>query len=82
MFAPILSALNVAGGGVAFAPSPRFVSDGGFSARSSVNNSGVSKAEIQDAMEKAVAKIKVVSTIEDIRKADKNYSTIQDRQNF
>lgn len=82
MFAPILSALNVAGGGVAFAPSPRFGNDGGYSARSAVNNNGVSKAEIQDAMEKAVAKIKVVSTIEDIRKADKNYSTIQDRQNF
>lgn len=82
MFAPILSALNVAGGGVAFAPTPKFMSDGGYSARSAVNNNGMSKADIQDAMEKAVSKIKVAVAVEDFRKADKNYSNIQDRANF
>lgn len=82
MFAPILSMLNVAGGGVAFAPSPVFSNDGGYSARSAVNNSSMSEDQMQRAMEKAFEKIKIYATVEDIKKADKNYTSIEDRANY
>jgi hypothetical protein len=82
MFAPILSMLNEAGGGVAFAHSPTFNNDGGFASRQAVRENSLTQDQIQDAMEKAVAKIKVVTTVEDYRKADLNYTKIQDRSNY
>jgi hypothetical protein len=82
MFAPILSMLNEAGGGTAFAHSPTFNSDGGFASRQAVSSNALTPDQIQTAMEKAVAKIKVAVAVEDYRKADQNYTKIQDRSNY
>ncbi|MEI8204598.1 MAG: hypothetical protein WCH34_16375, partial [Bacteroidota bacterium] len=82
LFAPILSMLNEAGGGTAFAPSPMFNSDGGFASRQAVSSNALTPDQIQAAMEKAVAKIKVAVAVEDYRKADQNYTKIQDRSNY
>ena len=82
MYGDLLSAINVAGGGIAFSSTPRFTNDGGYTARSASNGSGVTEDQIQRAMEKAVAKIKVVTTIEDFRKADDNYTDVQARGTF
>lgn len=82
MYGDLLSAINVAGGGIAFSSTPRFINDGGYTARSASNGSGVTEDQIQRAMEKAVAKIKVVTTIEDFRKADDNYTDVQARGTF
>lgn len=88
LFRPILSAINEAGGGVRFETggivSKGFsYNDGGFASRT-FNNSdnSLSESQIERAMEKAVSKIKVLATIEDIRKADENYTKIEDRANF
>ena len=82
MYGDLLSAINVAGGGIAFSSTPRFTNDGGYTARKSNESSGISKEDIQDAMERAVAKINVRIAIEDIRKADQNYTDVQARGTF
>ncbi|MEI8086556.1 MAG: hypothetical protein WCG93_10110, partial [Paludibacter sp.] len=82
LFAPILSMLNEAGGGTAFAPSPIFNSDGGYSVRQSKADAGLTEEQMQAAMEKAFVKLKIYTTIEDIKKGDKNYTKIQDRSNY
>jgi hypothetical protein len=82
MFAPILSILNEAGGGSAFASSPTFNSDGGYSVRQSQRDAALTEEQLQAAMEKAFSKLKIYTTIEDIKKADKNYTLIEDRANY
>lgn len=79
MFLPLLSAINQAGGGVPFTTP---LSDGGFAVRAVQSGYKLSFEEMQLAMENAVSKVKVVTTIEDIRKGDLNYSEIEDRATF
>ena len=87
------SMINEMGGGIplgsksastifASGGTPKFTNDGGYTARKSNESSGISKEDIQDAMERAVAKINVRIAIEDIRKADQNYTDVQARGTF
>jgi hypothetical protein len=78
MFAPLLSAINEAGGGVPFV---RPLSDGGYAARSSTQR-GATVEEIKLAVEEAVSTVKIYTTIEDIRKGDRRYSEIEDRATY
>ena len=76
MFAPLLSAINVAGGGIPFAAP---MSDGGYAARSSIASGGFSQEQLEAAIAKAVSSVKMYVTVEDIRKADANYSKVEAR---
>ncbi|MCL2596262.1 MAG: hypothetical protein FWD66_01080 [Paludibacter sp.] len=68
MFAPLLSAMNVAGGGVPFA---RPLSDGGYSIRSSRNqNQPITAKE----MAKIINDMKIFTAIEDINDEQQVYS--------
>lgn len=79
------SALNEAAGGVKFASggiaSTMFMHDGGFSQRY-YYNTNLSKEDLREAMSEAVKEIKIYTTVEDIRKADKNYTDIENRSIF
>ena len=79
MFAPILSAINEAGGGVAFT-NTRY-NDGGYAARRAVNNT-ITSDSIAEAVSKALGKLKIYTTIEDINKGQTNYTKIADRGNY
>lgn len=78
MFAPLLSAINEAGGGDRLVPYSGILRDGGYAVRT-INRSELSKSDISDAMEKAVKKVKIYTTVEDIRREDKLYSEIEHR---
>jgi hypothetical protein len=60
--------------------------DGGFRQRQVVTSSNAHKEELKQdtkqAMKEAVSKIKVYTTIEDIKKADKNYTNVEERANY
>lgn len=79
MFAPILSAINEAGGGIAFT-NTRY-NDGGYAARRAVNNT-ITSDSIAEAVSKALGKLKIYTTIEDINKGQTNYTKIADRGNY
>lgn len=72
MFAPLLSAINQAGGGIPFvAP----LSDGGFTSRSVAQpNSTLTKADIVEAMKE----LKLYLALDDFHKANKDYTEIED----
>jgi hypothetical protein len=78
LFAPLLSAINEAGGGIPFV---RPLSDGGYAARNTRRNE-ITPDEIKKAMEDAISKLKVYTTIEDIRREDRNYSDIEARASY
>ena len=78
MYAPILSAINEAGGGSRLA---RPVRDGGYASRHS-SAAGVTAAEMQRAFSEAVSRIRVVATVEDIRRGDANYVRIENRGRY
>jgi hypothetical protein len=79
LFGPILSAMNVAGGGDAFSNQPYIIPDGGYAVRQAISSgNGITGAEMNEIMKQ----LKVYSTIQDIRKADVNYSKIEDRGSF
>jgi hypothetical protein len=75
MFGGLLSEINQAGGGVAFSSG-----DGGYGMRT--GGIGLTAQEVENAMLKAVGRIKVVATIDDIKKADSNYISISDGGSF
>lgn len=72
-FEPLLSAINMAGGGVPFGPMP---SDGGFASRYAMQE-GVSERTIAKAVERGIKSLKIYTTIEDIRRADRKYTQIE-----
>lgn len=72
-FEPLLSAINMAGGGVPFGPMP---SDGGFASRYAMQE-GVSEQAIAKAVEKGLKTVKIYTTVEDIRRADRKYTQIE-----
>ena len=78
MFAPLLSAINEAGGGVPFS---RPLSDGGYSARHA-SSAGVTLGDMRAALAEAVSQIRVVATVEDIRREDANYMQIRNRARY
>jgi Sec-independent protein translocase protein TatA len=78
MFAPLLSAINEVGGGIPFAAP---YSDGGFASRTVTAAGGLSKRDIESAMEKAVSKVKVYLTVDDYRRAERNYTDINEIMN-
>lgn len=73
LFEPLLSAINMAGGGVPFGPMP---SDGGFASRYAMQE-GVSERTIAKAVERGIKSLKIYTTIEDIRRADRKYTQIE-----
>lgn len=72
-FEPLLSAINMAGGGIPFGPMP---SDGGFASRYATQE-GVSEQAIAKAVEKGLKTVKIYTTVEDIRRADRKYTQIE-----
>nr|DAQ55719.1 MAG TPA: tail tape measure protein [Caudoviricetes sp.] len=75
MFLPLLSALNQLGGGVPFT---RPGSDGGYTIRSTAPSSaGITAGEMKNTIRDAFAEVKVVATIEDIRREDAKYVDIE-----
>lgn len=75
MFLPLLSALNQLGGGVPFT---RPGADGGYTIRSASSPStGLTAKEMKDTIKEAFADVKVVATIEDIRREDAKYLDIE-----
>lgn len=77
MFLPLLSAINQAGGGVPFvAP----YSDGGYAARYEAEK--IDRASIAQAVRAGISDLKIYTTIEDIRRADRRYTQVESRGNF
>lgn len=77
MFLPLLSAINQAGGGVPFvAP----YSDGGYAARYEAEK--IDRSSIAQAVRAGLADLKIYTTIEDIRRADRRYTQVESRGNF
>lgn len=77
MFLPLLSAINQAGGGVPFvAP----YSDGGYAARYEAEK--IDRSSIAQAVRAGLADMKIYTTIEDIRRADRRYTQVESRGNF
>lgn len=75
MFLPLLSALNQLGGGVPFT---RPGSDGGYTIRSTAPSpGGITAGEMKNTIRDAFADVKVVATIEDIRREDAKYVDIE-----
>lgn len=72
-FEPLLSAINMAGGGIPFGPMP---SDGGFASRYATQE-GLSEQAIAKAVEKGLKTVKIYTTVEDIRRADRKYTQIE-----
>ena len=72
-FEPLLSAINMAGGGIPFGPMP---SDGGFASRYATQE-GLSEQTIAKAVEKGLKTVKIYTTVEDIRRADRKYTQIE-----
>lgn len=80
MFLPLLSAINELGGGVPFT---KVGSDGGYAIRSFAEASEpMSRLDMERAIQKAFGQVRVIATIEDIRRGDANYVQIQNRANF
>lgn len=77
MFLPLLSAINQAGGGVPFvAP----YSDGGYAARYEAEK--IDRSSIAQAVRAGIAEMKIYTTIEDIRRADRRYTQVESRGSF
>ena len=72
-YAPLLSAINQAGGGVPFV-SP--ASDGGYTARTIANGGGISKEEMKEVMKESFGELKIYTAIDDVRRANTKYSNI------
>lgn len=72
-YEPLLSAISVAGGGIPFGPMP---SDGGFASRYATQE-GLSEQAIAKAVEKGLKTVKIYTTVEDIRRADRKYTQIE-----
>lgn len=80
MFLPLLSDINELGGGVPFT---KVGSDGGYAIRSFAEASEpMNRLDMEKAIQKAFGQVRVIATIEDIRRGDANYVQIQDRANF
>ncbi len=89
----IASVINEAGGGIPLTTPVRSnmyatggvtsfkFQDGGYVTRH-VNDNGLSKEEIKEAMREAVKEVKIYTTIEDIRREDKKYSEIEQSATF
>jgi len=82
MYAALASMQNTPTSSTFHAQTPRFVNDGNYSARKLNESTTLTKEDIRDAMKEAVSGIKPVVTIEDIRKADQNYTEVQARGTF
>lgn len=77
MFLPLLSAINQAGGGVPFvAP----YSDGGYAARYEAEK--IDRSSIAQAVRAGISDLKIYTTIEDIRRADRRYTQVESRGTF
>jgi hypothetical protein len=81
MFAPLLSAINEAGGGVPFVSS---YSDGGFAMRDYQRTStqGLTSEAIAGAVKEAVQEVKIYTAIEDINEGSKRYTAVTDSSKY
>ena len=60
-----------------------FQNDGGYQNRMVSNNDGMIPEQMKQAMKEALKEMKApIVTVEDIKKADTNYTKLQDRANF
>ena len=73
MYTPLLSAINQAGGGVAF--------DGGYAMRNFAGG-GLSAKDIERIVEKTLSSQKIFVAVEDIRRGDKRFAKIESRSNW
>ena len=73
MYTPLLSAINQAGGGVAF--------DGGYAMRNFAGG-GLSAKDIERIVEKTLISQKIFVAVEDIRRGDKRFAKIESRGNW
>ena len=73
MYTPLLSAINQAGGGVAF--------DGGYAMRNFAGG-GLSAKDIERIVEKTLSSQKIFVAVEDIRRGDKRFAKIESRGNW
>ena len=78
-FLPLLSAINEAGGGVPFV---RPLSDGGFAARYAMSGGNITKSELSQAIKDGFKDVKIIATVEDIRREEAHYINIENRANF
>lgn len=81
MFAPLLSAINEAGGGVPFVSTS---SDGGFAMRDYRRNEtqSLTSEAIANAVKDAVQEVKIYTAIEDFNEGTKRYAAITDSSKF
>lgn len=77
MFLPLLSAINQAGGGVPFTA---FGADGGYALRAGTSSrSGMTRADMESAIEESFGRVRVVVAVEDIRRGEDNYAMVESR---
>lgn len=79
MFLPELSMINKLGGGVPFT---KPLSDGGFAVRSFAQGGVVQNNNNNEELIEAIRNLKIVATIEDIRREEENYIMIEKRASF
>lgn len=75
-FLPLLSAINEAGGGIPFV---KPYADGGYVTQTYLSSGGVDNSMIQSAIQRGMQNVKIVATIEDIRRENANYVEIENR---
>ena len=73
MYTPLLSAINQAGGGVAF--------DGGY-ARRNLTSKELSAKDIERIVEKTLRGQKIYVTVDDIRREDRKYASLEATKNW
>jgi hypothetical protein len=73
MYTPLLSAINQAGGGVAF--------DGGY-ARRNLTSKELSAKDIERIVEKTLRGQKIYVAVDDIRREDRKYASLEATKNW
>lgn len=79
MYGPLLSAMNVAGGGIPFSTP---MSDGGFTSRASRSSKNINSEDLATLVKNAVKDVRIYTTVEDYRRADLQYTTISGRKMY
>lgn len=77
MFAPLLSAINVAGGGIPFVHP---MSDGGYVNRTIIETNGITKKEMKSLVDE-IKNMKVYMALDEFHEADLNYNKVINNQN-
>lgn len=82
MFAPLLSAINQAGGGIPIgAPQQRALYDGGFTARHA-EQSNVTTKDIAKVVSEVIKNTPIYITVEDFKRGERKYAEVSDYGNL